>query len=211
MARRAAARGAKPVAAPRIRGVPMMADQEAIAAAVARTVRALRAGHGWSLDQLAARSGVSKGVLVALERGKSNPNLSTLLRISDTFGVPVTRLLEATGESRVRVSGRAAVLWRGPSGGTGTLVAATDAPWAAELWRWELHPGESYGGTGHAPATRELVSVEEGTLTLTVAGERHKIAAGKSAQFPGDCPHEYANQHPERLRMTMIVVVPPAS
>jgi transcriptional regulator with XRE-family HTH domain len=188
-----------------------MADQEAISGAVARTMRALRAGHGWSLDQLAARSGVSKGVLVALEQGRSNPNLSTLLRISDTFGVPVTRLLEATGESRVRVTDRTAVLWRGPSGGTGTLVAATDAPWAAELWRWELRPGESYGGTGHAPATRELVAVDEGTLTLTVAGERHEIAAGRSARFPGDCPHEYANQHSERLRMTMIVVVPPAS
>jgi transcriptional regulator with XRE-family HTH domain len=185
-------------------------DQEVIAGAVARTVRALRAAHGWSLDQLAARSGVSKGVLVTLERGNSNPNLSTLVRISDTFGVPVTRLLEATGEPRVRISDRSAVLWRGPSGGRGTLVAATDTPWAAELWRWEFRPGESYGGTGHAPATRELVSVDEGTLTLTVAGERHEIPAGKSAQFPGDWPHEYANRHSLPLRLTMIVVVPPA-
>ncbi|MGE5287933.1 MAG: helix-turn-helix domain-containing protein [Micromonosporaceae bacterium] len=187
-----------------------MGDQEATAGAVARTVRALRAGHGWSLDQLAARSGVSKGVLVALERGNSNPNLSTLLRISDTFGVPVTRLLEATGEPRVRISDRTAVLWRGPSGGTGTLIAATDAPWAAELWRWEMQPGETYGGTGHAPATRELVCVDEGTLTLTVAGDKHEVPAGKSAQFPGDCPHAYANNHSGRLLMTMIVVVPPA-
>jgi transcriptional regulator with XRE-family HTH domain len=187
-----------------------MGDQEAIAGAVARTVRALRAAHGWSLDQLAARSGVSKGVLVTLERGNSNPNLSTLLRISDTFGVPVTRLLEATGEPRVRISDRTAVLWRGPLGGTGTLVAATDAPWAAELWRWEFEPGESYGGTGHAPATRELVSVDEGTLTLTVAGERFEIPEGNSAQFPGDWPHEYANRHSRPLRVTMIVIVPPA-
>ena len=41
---------------------------ETVGDAVARTVRALRAGHSWSLDQLAARSGVSKGVLVALVR-----------------------------------------------------------------------------------------------------------------------------------------------
>ncbi len=187
-----------------------MIDQEAVAGAVARTVRALRIGHGWSLDKLAARSGVSKGVLVALEQGKSNPNLSTLVRISDAFGVPVTRLLEAAGQQRVRVTGPAAVLWRGPAGGTGTLIAATDAPWAAELWHWELRQGETYGGTEHPPATRELISVEEGTLTLTVAGERHEVTAGQSAQFPGDCAHTYANQHPERLRMTMVVVVPPA-
>jgi transcriptional regulator with XRE-family HTH domain len=187
-----------------------MTDPDAITSAVARTVRALRADHGWSLDQLAARSGVSKGVLVALEQAKSNPNLHTLTRISDAFGVPVTLLLEVTGEQRVRVSGRSAVLWRGPSGGTGTLVAATDAPWAAELWRWEMQPGETLDSMPHAPATRELVSVDEGTLTLTVAGERHQITTGQSAQFPGDYPHQYANEQAERLRMTMIVVVPPA-
>ena len=44
-----------------------MAEVPDITAAVARTLQALRADRGWSLDQLAARSGVSKGVLVALE------------------------------------------------------------------------------------------------------------------------------------------------
>lgn len=186
-----------------------MTGPDTVTSAVARTVRALRADHGWSLDQLAARSGVSKGVLVALEQGKANPNLHTLTRISDAFGVSAARLLEVTGEPRARVTSRSAVLWRGPSGGTGTLIAATDPPWAAELWRWEMRPGEAHGGA-HAPATRELVSVDEGTLTLTVAGERYQVAAGQSAQFPGDRPHQYANEHSGRLRMTMIVVVPPA-
>ena len=187
-----------------------MSDPEAIITTVAHTVRALRAGHGWSLDQLAARSGVSKGVLVALEQGKSNPNLQTLTRISDAFGVPITRLLEITDAPRVRVTSRSAVLWRGISGGTGTLVAATDAPWAAELWRWEMQPGEVHGGGAHAPGSKELVSVELGILTLTVAGERHEVAAGQSAQFPGDCAHQYANEQQGPLHMTMIVVVPPA-
>ena len=37
-----------------------------ITGSLARTVQQLRAERGWSLDQLTARSGVSKGVLVAL-------------------------------------------------------------------------------------------------------------------------------------------------
>src|SRR5215470_5526277 len=123
--------------------------------AVARTLQALRADRGWSLDQLAARSGVSKGVLVALEQGRSNPNLATLARIGDAFGVPVTRLLEGADESVVRVSGPAdaRVLWRGTAGGTGTIIAATPPPWAAELWQWQLAPGEEFGGDAHAPGT----------------------------------------------------------
>ena len=188
-----------------------MADVSDITAAVARTLQALRTDRGWSLDQLAARSGVSKGVLVALEQGRSNPNLATLARISDAFGVPVTQLVDVGGEPTVRINSPDAsrVLWRGPSGGTGTIIGATDPPWAVELWRWEVMPGESFGGDAHAPATREMASVEAGSLTLTVAGERHTVNAGQCARFPASRPHRYSNEGNEPVRFTMVVVIPP--
>src|SRR5579859_5578045 len=149
-----------------------MTDSTDITGAVARTVQALRTERGWSLDQLAARSGVSKGVLVAIEQGRSNPNLGTLVRIGDAFGLPVTRLVEIGDEPPVRVfaAGSGRVLWRGPSGGTGTIIAATEPPWAAELWRWQMRTGEVFGGSAHAAGTREMLSVEQGTLTLVVGG-----------------------------------------
>ena len=77
-----------------------------LSAALARTLAALRAERGWSLDQLAARSGVSKGVLVSLEQARSNPNLATLARVGDAFGLPVTRLLDVPPEPGVRITGR---------------------------------------------------------------------------------------------------------
>ena len=190
-----------------------MVDVPDITAAVARTLQALRADRGWSLDQLAARSGVSKGVLVALEQERSNPNLATLARISDAFGVPVTRLVEISDEPAVKVwdasSGR--VLWQGPAGGTGTIIAATEPPWAVELWRWEVQPGETFGGYPHAAATREMVWVEQGTLTLTVAGDQRQVGPGECARFSGGLPHDYANQGSEPLLLTMVVVIPPAA
>ncbi|HEY6311014.1 MAG TPA: XRE family transcriptional regulator [Streptosporangiaceae bacterium] len=188
-----------------------MADLPDITTAVARTLQTLRAERGWSLDQLAARSGVSKGVLVALEQGRSNPNLATLARIGDAFGVPVTQLVDVGGEPSVRISSPDAsrVLWRGPAGGTGTIIAATDPPWAVELWRWEVMPGEAFGGDAHAPATREMAAVEAGSLTLTVAGERHRVDAGQCARFPASRPHRYSNEGTEPVRFTMVVVIPP--
>ena len=188
-----------------------MAEVPDITAAVARTLQALRADRGWSLDQLAARSGVSKGVLVALEQGRSNPNLATLARIGDAFGVPVTLLVDLGGEPAVQISSPDAsrVLWRGPSGGTGTIIGATDPPWAVELWRWEVMPTETFGGDAHAPATREMVWVESGTLTLTVAGERHEVRTGQCARFPASRPHRYENAGDQPVRLTMVVVIPP--
>ena len=183
-----------------------------ISSALARTVAALRAERGWSLDALAGRSGVSKGVLVAVEQGRSNPNLATLARIGDAFGVPVTRLLEGADDYLVRISSPAdaRVLWNGFAGGTGTIIAATPPPWAAELWRWQLEPGETFGGDSHAPGLRELTFVESGELTLTVAGRIYRLGPGECARFPGDLPHGYANEGTERAVLTMVNVIPPA-
>ena len=190
-----------------------MTDLPDVTAAVARTLQALRADRGWSLDQLAARSGVSKGVLVALEQGRSNPNLATLARIGDAFGVPVTQLVDVGGEPAVRISRPDAsrVLWHGPSGGTGTIIGATDPPWAVELWHWEVMPGETFGGDAHAPATREMAWVQSGTLTLTVAGEPYPVSSGQCARFPGSRPHRYSNEGEQPVRLTMVVVIPPAA
>src|SRR5262249_56921288 len=107
-----------------------MAEVPDITAAVARTLQALRADRGWSLDQLAGRSGVSKGVLVALEQGRSNPNLATLARIGDAFGVPVTRLVDVSDEPVVRITGveQARVLWRGEAGGARPALPGAGPP-----------------------------------------------------------------------------------
>jgi mannose-6-phosphate isomerase-like protein (cupin superfamily) len=52
--------------------------------------------------------------------------------------------------------------------------------------------------------------VQEGTLTLTVAGVRHQVGPGQCARFPAGLPHGYANEGTVRVRLTMIVVVPPS-
>src|SRR5260370_1144130 len=70
-----------------------------IPAALARTLQGLRAERGWSLDQLAARSGLSKGVLVSLEPGRWDPDPGTLGRAGAADD-------ERGGAARPGVSGR---------------------------------------------------------------------------------------------------------
>jgi mannose-6-phosphate isomerase-like protein (cupin superfamily) len=70
-------------------------------------------------------------------------------------------------------------------------------------------PGETFGGDAHVPATREMVWVESGALTLSVAGERYELASGQCARFPAGRPHRYANEGADPVQLTMVVVVPP--
>jgi transcriptional regulator with XRE-family HTH domain len=185
-----------------------MADK--VGDAVARSVRALRAAHGWSLDQLAARSGVSKGVLVALEQARGNPNLGTLIRVAETLGVPLTRLVQVEEEPTIQLfpAARHVVLWHGPSGGTGTLLAGSDPRPSIELWRWELRPGERCDSEAHTSGTREIVTVESGLLSLFVGEDRTEVAEGDAAVFRGDRPHSYVNEGEEDARFILATMDP---
>ncbi|MEV4253618.1 XRE family transcriptional regulator [Spirillospora sp. NPDC049652] len=187
-----------------------MSEQEAVGGAVARTVRTLRTGRGWSLDELAERAGVSKGVLVNLEQARGNPNLGTLIRVSDALGVPLVRLVQVAEEPPVRLlpPARQVVLWQGEAGGTGTLLAGTEPRPTMELWSWDLRPGELRESEAHKPGTQEIIHVESGTLTLYVDGHTEPVTAGSAAVFPGDRPHGYGNNTAEPVRFILAVLDP---
>src|SRR5205814_10663640 len=129
---------------------------EAVTAAVAEHMRALRQARGWSLDELSGRSGVSKGMVVQIEAARTNPSVGTLTRIADAFGVTVARLLEPAADRTVRVSvaSDAPLLWRGGYGGFGRLLAGLNEPDFVELWEWRLSPQDRHESPDHAPGTR---------------------------------------------------------
>jgi transcriptional regulator with XRE-family HTH domain len=183
---------------------------EEVTAAVAKQVRALRTGRGWSLDELAGRSGVSKGMVVQIEGGRTNPSIGTLCRVADAFGVSIAQLLEATDRQDVRVSDLAAapVLWRGPSGGLGRLLAGTPGPEFVELWDWVIDPGERHVAEEHAGGTYEMLHVQAGTAVVSIDGRDHPVQPGQTILFPADRPHAYRNDGDEPVHLMMVVVMP---
>ncbi|MGC1210727.1 MAG: helix-turn-helix transcriptional regulator, partial [Micromonospora sp.] len=142
----------------------------AVTSAVARQVRDLRADRGWSFEELAGRSGVSKGMLVQIEGARTNPSIGTLCRVADAFGVNIARLLEPAEESRVRISraDEAPVLWRGDRGGTAHLLSGLGEPDLVELWEWQLQPGEAHHSPDHPRGTREVLHILAGTVVVGV-------------------------------------------
>lgn len=191
-----------------------MADRDAMVSAIATNVRAARTARRWSLDRLAALSGLSKGVLVTIEQGRGNPSIGTLWRLAEAFGTGLAQLVEVEREPPLRVveSGAGAVLWRGGTGGTGTLLLGGERP-VVELWDWTMRPGEEQHSDPHAPGVRELLLVIDGEIELQVAGQRARIAAGGAASFAGDRPHAYraVGEVPCRFGMTVLTPGPGGS
>jgi transcriptional regulator with XRE-family HTH domain len=181
-----------------------------VSKAVAANLRSLRARRNWSLDRLAQRSGVSKGVLVALEGDRGNPSLNTLCRLSEAFAVPLSELVDTERPAVLRRAAveDSAVLWHGPAGGTGRLLLSTDPPNPVELWQWRMEPGEGRASDPHITGSREAVLVTEGELT--VESDRHSTVAttGTAVAFPGDTSHAYRNNSTAPVEFIMICTVP---
>jgi transcriptional regulator with XRE-family HTH domain len=182
----------------------------ALAGAIGGRVRQERQARGWTLDQLAETAGVSRRMVVNVEQGAANPSVGTLLRISDALGVGLPALVERPAPKPVKVTraGEGAVLWSSESGGRGVLVAGTEPPDVVELWDWTLGPGDHHRSEAHTPGTKELVQVQLGTITFTVAGEPVTLSAGDAMAFGGDVEHSYANDGPQPARFSLTVFEP---
>lgn len=182
----------------------------ALAATIGGRVRSERLNRGWTLDQLAGTAGVSRRMVVSVEQGGVNPSVGTLLRLGEALGVGLPALVEPPQTTAVKVTrkGEAPVLWTGPDGGQGILMAGITAPDAVELWDWTLAGGESHTSAAHAPGTRELIHVQQGNVTLEIDGQTTTLRAGDAAAFPGDVAHAYSNSGRRTARFALAVFEP---
>ena len=164
-------------------------------AALGERVRRERTERRLSLNDLAARAGVSRSMLSAVERGGKAPTVLVLDRIATGLDTSIARLL---GEER---AGRVVVIRHGEQD-----VARDRAGWERrvlspvlpgvefELMRTTIDAGVDAGVfSPHAAGSREYLAVERGTLRLTLDGVAHILRAGDSIYYAGDCRHAFAN------------------
>ncbi|GAA3670494.1 cupin domain-containing protein [Nonomuraea antimicrobica] len=172
-----------------------MTSLQDITGVIASNVRAARQARRWTLDEMASRSGLSRRVIVQIEQAQSNPNIATLLRISDALGVGLPKLVALPDTPRARVvrAGQGPRLWQGAHGGHAVLVAGGDPPDVLELWDWTMFPGESYASEAHTAGTVEHLLVISGEVHLRIGNEEVDLRPGDSVSFTGDQPHTYAN------------------
>lgn len=174
---------------------------------VSTRIRDRRKDKRLSLDQLAALAGVSKGMLVQIENGQANPSIATLCKVAVALGASVADLVQVSGQHPAEVlpAGAPRLLWRGPKGGSATLLVGSAGPDMLELWSWELRPGERYDAQAHPHGTEELIHVVRGRIALAFGDVSYVIESGGSAVAHTDRPHAYACDGKKPAQFTMVV------
>lgn len=189
-----------------------MTDLDQLTQSLARNLKHWRAERNYTLDALAARAGVSRGMIIQIEQARTNPSVGTTVKLADALGVSITTLLEYDQGPQVRVvaPGDAVRMWHTDAGSHTSLLVGAEAPGPFELWDWRLMPGEGSDSDPHPPGTVELLHVRTGELTLVVDGTGHTVPAGASATFEAVVPHGYRNDGEDPVEMTMSVIIQPA-
>lgn len=179
---------------------------EAVGQALAGNLRAARQERGWRLEDLASRSGVSRGMLQQIETGHTNPSIATLARICSALNIPIGRLVEPPAEvGYITTASEAEIRTAGRASQARLLINDGEAPFI-ELWDFLITEGDEVRSVAHPPGTRELLHVHEGVLDVEVGGAGFHLEPGDALRMRGDRPHAYRNPGPAPARLTMTVI-----
>jgi transcriptional regulator with XRE-family HTH domain len=163
---------------------------------LAHRLRLERDGRGWSLADLAERSGVSKATISKIERAEVSPTAVVLVRLASAFDLTLAGLMlraEGQGE-RLSRAGEQPV-WRDPETGyiRKQVFSRPDHP--VEIIRVELPPRQRVTLPASSYAhIRQLVWVQTGNLIISEAGARYVLGAGDCLGFGPPAETTFANE-----------------
>ncbi len=159
-------------------------------------VKDLRTERGFTLDELAGRSRVSRAMISKLERGEKNPTLVIAARLAEGLGVSLSRLagVEERREVVVVLRERRMVLRDPETGFERQSLSPTFAGRGVEFLRNVVPEGSTSGDfPAHRKGVEEHIVVEKGELKATLGGEEYLLRVGDALYFEADVPHRFDN------------------
>jgi len=171
-------------------------------------VKNLRGARTWSLEELAAASGVSRSMLSQIERDKVNPTLAVTLRIAQAFGMGLGELLETphatSGVTIIRADDRS-YHYRSDRNCRIRTLSPLNLEKDVEFYELRLKAGGELRSAAHFEGTREFLTVQKGTVTVESGNDRDTLHPGDSASYRADISHCITN--PGRSDAVLFLVV----
>jgi transcriptional regulator with XRE-family HTH domain len=163
--------------------------------ALGARVHELRVARGLALQALSSATGVSVSMLSAIERADKAPTVVVLSRVADGLGLTLGQLLASVESDRVVVRRATEHEVIDEPGGWRRTVLTPVIPGVNFEWIRATLPARCKAGAfpAYAPGSHEFVSVEAGTLHLTVGDSVYELQSGDTLYFPGDTDHAYSN------------------
>ena len=178
---------------------------------IAQQLATLRAEHGWSLDRLAERTGISRATLSRLERSELSPTAAMLGTLCSVYGWTLSRLM-AEAETRPPNSCPRRNNRHGPIRRPAIAAASSRRPRrdCAVSWSKEHIPA----GATVSFATAPIAGLEhhlwmlEGALTLEVDGVTFRLRTGDCLRYVLTGPTRFQSTGKRGARYLIAMVRP---
>ncbi|HLH88581.1 MAG TPA: XRE family transcriptional regulator [Xanthobacteraceae bacterium] len=153
---------------------------------LASRLRELRVAKNLSLQELAARSGVSRATLSRIENGEVSPTAETLGALASAYAMTISRILAPAERPFQALIARAEQsIWQDRSHGfTRHIVSPPSGALSVEIIRCELAANQSiaYEKASVAGLEHHLIMLK-GALSVTVEGEIHSLKEGDCLRY----------------------------
>jgi transcriptional regulator with XRE-family HTH domain len=174
---------------------------------IAARIRLEREARGWSLSELATRSGVSRAMIHKVETGGSSPTATLLGKLSGALGLSMSTLIARAELPSGQVLARAEQpTWRDPATGYLRRHVSPQNTLGIDMVEVELPPGAEVPMPAASYAfIRQMIWVLEGALVFEEGPTRHSLAAGDCLLLgpPADC--RFRNETAHAVRYLVVV------
>jgi transcriptional regulator with XRE-family HTH domain len=160
---------------------------------LAKNLLTLRRLRNLSQSALAKQSGIPRSTLTNIESGTANPSLKIMAKLAETLQVSIEELLSQPRSACTHIKAEdVPFAARGLDAGRLYKLLPDPIP-GMEIDRLELKEGCTFAGVPHVANTKEYLTVIQGNLRISVAGEQYELKPGDVLAFPGDQKHSYCN------------------
>ncbi len=184
-------------------------EKIALSKRIGERLSVLRGERRLSLEQLSRITGVSKPMLGQIERGQSNPTVSTLWRIAEGLGVSFTSFIEEE-EPGVHVVKKNDIQPLKESKDLYEVwpVFPMSQGVPLEVYTITLHPECRYESKAHPKGVREYLWCTKGSCRLSTAQGVYSINECEGISFRADETHIYENIKNVEAELVMVIYYP---
>ena len=168
-----------------------------------------RAERGWSLQQLADRSGLSPAAIHKIEKSGMTPTIASLMKLAAALGKSVSYFIDESEPLRpvthIRPDERAR-LFTSKKGLTLENISGRSGPFFVAGAEAHVEPHADSGPVPMTHPGEELVVILEGSMRFVVGGEPYELAEGDSLHFRTTLAHSWSNPSDRPARAIWLAI-----
>lgn len=162
---------------------------------IGNKLKDIRNKRNLSLDEVTKLTGVSKAMLGQIERGQSNPTVSTLWKIATGLKVSFSFFIDENQDDlKVVNQDEINPIIEDDDKMRLFPIFPFDANKGFEIFTIELEPECNHISTPHNNGVEEYIIVTEGEIELSVNDKKFILKKGNSIKFVANKPHVYKNK-----------------